>query len=152
MAEGVASQAQKRTANINSLVDDIPLHLRPYNGTKYEVPSKKLKLTTGFSFLDVEPVPRAKIMKISYLIMEKLKVLPEDALYRIYTEEKVKYIMRLTDSIEDIQVLEQELGFESIEHFIQCYHGEIRLAELMKQYKPWAMSAEDDAETIDVLR
>ncbi len=34
-------------------------------------------------------------------------------MYRIYTEEKVKYIMKLTDDIEDIRKLEEELGFES---------------------------------------
>jgi NADH dehydrogenase (ubiquinone) 1 alpha subcomplex subunit 5 len=56
--------------------------LRPYDGKKYEVPSKKLKLTTGYAFLDVEPIPRAKIMKISYMILEKLKDIPEKVLYR----------------------------------------------------------------------
>ena len=45
--------------------------------------------------------------------------------------------MRLTDQLDDVQELEQELGFESIEFFIQCLHGEIRLAEIMKEKKPW---------------
>jgi len=48
-------------------------------------------------------MPRAKIMKISYNILDKLKEIPETAMYRIYTEEKVKYIMKLTDEIEDIR-------------------------------------------------
>ena len=34
-------------------------------------------------------------------------------MYRIYTEEKIKYIMKLTDDIDDIRKLEEELGFES---------------------------------------
>ncbi len=34
-------------------------------------------------------------------------------MYRIYTEEKVKFIMKLTDDIEDIRKLEEELGHES---------------------------------------
>ena len=50
--------------------------------------------------------------------MEKVKCCPEDAMYRIYTEEKVKYIMKLTDEIEDIRTLEEELGHDSIELFI----------------------------------
>ena len=31
-------------------------------------------------------------------------------MYRIYTEEKVKYIMKLTDEIDDIRTLEEEFG------------------------------------------
>lgn len=65
---------------------------------------------SGYALLDLEPMPRAKIMKICYTLLEKMKEIPEKALYRIYTEEKVKYIMRLTDEIEDIRRLEEELG------------------------------------------
>ncbi len=50
--------------------------------------------------------------------MEKVKDVPEKAMYRLYTEEKIKYIMKLTDEIEDIRVLEEELGHESIEFII----------------------------------
>ena len=42
-------------------------------------------------------------MKLSYMIMDKLKEIPEEAMYRVYTEEKIKYIMKLTDEIENIQ-------------------------------------------------
>jgi NADH dehydrogenase (ubiquinone) 1 alpha subcomplex subunit 5 len=52
--------------------------------------------------LDVEPFPRQRIMKLCYMIMDKLKTVPEEAMYRLYTEEKIKYIMKLTDEIEDI--------------------------------------------------
>jgi NADH dehydrogenase (ubiquinone) 1 alpha subcomplex subunit 5 len=31
-------------------------------------------------------------------------------MYRIYTEEKIKYIMKLTDEIDDIRTLEEEFG------------------------------------------
>ena len=63
-------------------------------------------------------MPRSTIMKISYNILHKLKEVPESAMYRIYTEEKVKYIMKLTDEIEDIRSLEEEFGHDSIEVFI----------------------------------
>ena len=62
------------------------------------MPSTKIKVTTGFAFLDVEPMPRARIMKLCYLILDKLrKEIPEEVIYRVYTEEKIKYIMRVTD-------------------------------------------------------
>lgn len=80
--------------------------MRPYNKEKYEVPSTKLKYQTGYAFLDVEPMPRARIMKLCYAILEKIRIIPETALYRVYTEEKLKYIMRLVDEIEDVKQLE----------------------------------------------
>lgn len=72
--------------------------MRVYDAKKYEVPSTKIKVTTGFAFLDVEPMPRARIMKLCYLILDKLrKEIPAEVIYRVYTEEKIKYIMRVTD-------------------------------------------------------
>ena len=58
--------------------------------------------------------------------------------------------MRLTDEIDDIQRLEEELGFESIELFIQNLHGEIRLVDVMKEGKPWEFR--DGDSTFEVLR
>lgn len=49
-------------------------------------------------------------MKICYIILDKLKEVPADAMYRIYTEEKLKYIMRNVDEIEDIRTLEENFG------------------------------------------
>jgi len=57
-------------------------------------------------------------MKLCYNILNKVKETPEDAMYRIYTEEKIKYVMKLTDEIEDVRRLEEELGHDSIELFI----------------------------------
>ena len=48
-------------------------------------------MAKGYALLDVEPFPRTKIMKLCYNILEKVKCWPEDAMYRIYTEEKVKF-------------------------------------------------------------
>ncbi|CAD8066610.1 unnamed protein product [Paramecium primaurelia] len=128
-----------------------PVYLRQYDAKKYEVPSSKIKLTTGYSFLDVEPMPRAKIMKLCYTILDKLKTeIPENVLYRIYTEEKLKYIMRITDEIEDIRQLEEEFGFEQIEFLIQQLAKEVDLVDQMKYYKPWEKTQDDS--TFELLR
>eukprot|EP01015_Nassula_variabilis_P018238 TRINITY_DN2962_c0_g1_i17.p1 TRINITY_DN2962_c0_g1~~TRINITY_DN2962_c0_g1_i17.p1 ORF type:complete len:166 (+),score=43.90 TRINITY_DN2962_c0_g1_i17:65-562(+) len=117
--------------------EETPIHLRPYDKKKYEVPSTKLKYNSGYVLLDIEPMPRAKIMKLCYLILDRLKEIPEKALYRIYTEEKLKFIMNKTDQLEDIRELEEALGHESIEVFIQLLHREIMLVDQMKVAKPW---------------
>lgn len=43
-------------------------------------------------------------MKLCYMILDKLvrEEIPEDAMYRIYTEEKIKYIMKLTDEMDNV--------------------------------------------------
>ena len=42
-------------------------------------------------------------MKLCYMIMDKVKnEIPEEAMYRVYTEEKIKYIMKLTDEIYNV--------------------------------------------------
>lgn len=145
---GFCSQVSKVSGE---KVEEVPVHLRPYNKEKYEVPSTKIKYTTGYAFLDVEPMPRSKIMKISYNILDKLRDIPETAMYRIYTEEKVKYIMKLTDEIEDIRTLEEEFGNESIELFINAYGKEIELVDYMKHSKPWESRPGDEEET-EIIR
>lgn len=60
--------------------------------------------------MDLEPFPRAKIMKLCYIILDKVKAAPEDSMYRIYTEEKIKYIMRNTDANTSIRSLEELFG------------------------------------------
>lgn len=47
--------------------------MRPYDKEKYEKPIKNIKLTSGYALLEVEPMPRAKIMKICYNILDKIK-------------------------------------------------------------------------------
>lgn len=49
-------------------------------------------------------------MKVCYIILDKLKEVPSEAMYRIYTEEKLKYIMRNVDEIDDIRTLEETFG------------------------------------------
>lgn len=51
--------------------------------------------------------------------------------------------MKLTDQMDDVKRLEEELGFETVELFIQSLHGEIHLADNMIREKPWEMKDED---------
>jgi NADH dehydrogenase (ubiquinone) 1 alpha subcomplex subunit 5 len=53
--------------------------------------------------MEIEPFPRARIMKICYHILERIRQIPEEAMYRQYTEEKAKCIMTVVDETEDIQ-------------------------------------------------
>lgn len=56
--------------------------------------------------VQIEPFPRARIMKICYNILADVKKgIPEDSGFRILTEEKMKYIMNVVDKEEDPQQL-----------------------------------------------
>lgn len=58
----------------------------------------------GYAMLQIEPFPRARIMKICYNFLEQVKIgIPEDWVDRIYFEERTKYVMEITDKIEDVQ-------------------------------------------------
>jgi hypothetical protein len=46
-------------------------------------------------------------MKLGYLILEKIRACPEESFYRMFTEEKVKWIMEKVDETDDIQTLEK---------------------------------------------
>jgi hypothetical protein len=49
-------------------------------------------------------------MKLCYMILDKVKACPEESVYRMFTEEKIKWIMEKTDQIEDIRKLEEVVG------------------------------------------
>lgn len=51
--------------------------------------------------------------------------------------------MKLTDEIEDVRTLEEELGHDSIEVFIQSLSKELDLVDFMKDSKPWEARDED---------
>jgi hypothetical protein len=44
--------------------------------------------------LQIEPFPRARIMKLGYKILEEVRIdIPEDYPDRIFLEERTKYVM-----------------------------------------------------------
>lgn len=100
----------------------------------------------------MDPFPRAKLMKLGYLILDKIKACPEDSVYRMLTEEKIKWVMQKVDATEDIKELEKIISAgDAIEITIQELHNEFHLIDQMLVMKPW----EDDKDFIgehDVFR
>ena len=62
-------------------------------------------------------------------ILEKAKEIPEHTVLRHYTDEKIKFIMEVTEENEDIQELENALGVECIELAIQKLVSELSLVD-----------------------
>ena len=54
-----------------------PVWERVFDHKKYMKHEGPLKLSTGIAYLDVEPFPRMKLMKLYYLCLQELKDLPD---------------------------------------------------------------------------
>lgn len=91
----------------------------------------------------MDPFPRAKLMKLGYLILDKVKACPEDSIYRLLTEEKIKWIMQKVDSIEDIKELEKVISAgDAIEITIQELNNEYHMIDQVLVMKPWETDKE----------
>ena len=49
-------------------------------------------------------------MKLCSMILDKVQACPEESVDRMFTEEKIKWIMEKTDHIEVIRKLEEVVG------------------------------------------
>ncbi len=77
-------------------------------------------------------------MKTCYHIMEQLSIgFPETSIYRIYNEERTKYIMKIVDETTDIEELEDFFGVETIELFIDNLVGQLEIINVMRHSKIW---------------
>lgn len=93
-------------------------------------------------------------MKTCYHIMEQLTIgFPEASIYRIYNEERTKYIMKIVDETTDIEELEDFFGVETIELFIDNLVGQLDIINVMRHSKIWEQesSTEIDQHLVDNL-
>ena len=113
----------------------------------YKDMDSKLKYTTGYSLIDVEPFPRYKLMKLGKHFLHRYKnEIPEDAGFRIYQEEKIKWIMEMVHENKDIFTLEQKLDTDCIESYIENLSDENFLIDWMKKEQPWNFEPEETYE------
>ena len=133
-----------------------PLPFDPYtiDENLYKDTSSKIKFSTGYSLMEVEPFPRMKIMKIAKHLLHRLKKeVPADAIFRIFMEEKIKYYMELTHETNDIMELEAKLDSDCIEAFIETFAKETLFLDYMLVKKPWEYKpSEEDIEQLKLDR
>ena len=105
-----------------------------------------LKLSTGIAFLDVEPFPRMKLMKLYYLALQELKDLPDNYGYKFLSQELTRYRMKVVDETLAIRDIEEKIAGGLVEELIFQAHNEIKLLKIMKNWKPWEYLASRDYE------
>lgn len=85
-------------------------------------------------------------MKLCYHILAEVKKgIPEDFVFRILTEEKFKYIMKLVDEEEDVEKLERLFGGVPIEIFIRKLADQLEIIDVMRKTKPWELTPDEKA-------
>lgn len=97
--------------------------------------------------VQIEPFPRARIMKIAYNVLEQVKIdIPEDFIGRILLEEKFKWIMEIVDKEEDVQKIEEFFGRVPVELFTRNLADTLQVIEVWRKIKPWNETEEEKEE------
>ena len=129
----------------------LPVWERTFDFQKYMHHEGPLKLTTGIAFLDVEPFPRMKLMKLYYLTLEEIKDLPDKYGYKFLSQEMTRYRMKIVDETLSVRQIEERVGYGMVEELIYAAHHELKLIRLMKHWKPWSFLYDDVDEKEDML-
>ena len=101
---------------------------------KHEGP---LKLSTGIAYLDVEPYPRMKLMKLYYLALDELDQLPDEYGYKFLCREFTRFRMKVVDETLSIREIEHKISAGLVEELIFQAHNEIKLLRIMKKWQTW---------------
>ena len=116
---------------------EMPVWERVFDHQKYMQHEGPLKLSTGIAFLDVEPFPRMKLMKLYYLALAEIDELPDEYGYKFLSRELTRYRMKVVDENLQIRDIENKISAGLIEELIFAAHNEVKLLRLMKRWKPW---------------
>ena len=136
----------KITDEIREQQKGLPVWERTFDHSKYMQRQGPLKQTTGIGFLDVEPFPRLKLMKLYYLALEEAKHLPDIYGYKTLSIELTKFRMKVVDENENTRDIEEKIGFGMVEELILAAHNELKLLRIMREWAPWDILYNEDEE------
>ena len=74
-----------------------PVWERVFDHQRYMKHEGPLKLSTGIAYLDVEPYPRMKLMKLYYLALDEINELPDEYGYKFLSRELTRFRMKVVD-------------------------------------------------------
>ena len=116
-----------------------PVWDRIFDHKRYMHHTGPLKISTGQAFLDVEPFPRMKLMKLYYLILQEVQNLPDEYGYKYYSREQTRFRMKMVDENESIRAIEEKIAGGIVEELIFSAHNELKLLRIMQKWRPWEM-------------
>ena len=95
-----------------------PVWDRVFDHKKYMIHEGPLKLSTGIAYLDVEPFPRMKLMKLYYLTLDEISNLPDEYAYKFLSRELTRFRMKTVDDNASIRAIEDKIASGLIEELI----------------------------------
>ena len=97
----------------------------------------QLKLSTGLAYVDVEPYPRMKLMKLYYIALQENEKLPDKYGYKLISRELTRFRMKVVDENMSIKAIEDKIAMGMIEQLIIKAHEEVQLLKIMNEWQPW---------------
>ncbi|XP_047245432.1 NADH dehydrogenase [ubiquinone] 1 alpha subcomplex subunit 5 isoform X2 [Girardinichthys multiradiatus] len=99
--------------------------------------------TTGLVGLAVSQNPHERLRILYSKILASLQTMPQDAVYRRYTEQLVKERFDHVKTEPDVEKLEKKINGGQIEEVIFQAESELALSRKMANWKPWEPMVEE---------
>ena len=96
----------------------LPVWERTFDHKRYMQHEGPLKFSTGIAWMDVEPFPRMKLMKLYYLILQEIADLPDEYGYKLYCRELTRFRMKVVDENMSIRAIEEKIAGGLVEQLI----------------------------------
>eukprot|EP01061_Rhynchopus_euleeides_P033722 TRINITY_DN5677_c0_g1_i1.p1 TRINITY_DN5677_c0_g1~~TRINITY_DN5677_c0_g1_i1.p1 ORF type:complete len:402 (+),score=108.63 TRINITY_DN5677_c0_g1_i1:94-1299(+) len=110
-----------------------------------------LKQSTGISGLIVDHRWRKKLMMLYTNILNELKLIPEDNIYRQGCENIYREFLRIVSNVgdNDWAVVERKIGLGQVEQLVQWAMDERELVQSYSEWKLWLIPIETVRELVE---
>lgn len=95
------------------------------------------KISTGLTGLAVAKNPHHMLGVLYGKILRTLQKMPENSVYRKYTEEIVNDRAQIVKANQNVDIIEKQINCGQIEEIIMQAENELILARKMLNWKPW---------------
>lgn len=93
--------------------------------------------STGLAGIPVHPNPRPHLIQTYGQTLTALSRLPAHSVYRQATEAVTQRRLAICEANEDVSIIEHQVNNGQMEELIIQAEDELRLVNLMEEYKPW---------------
>eukprot|EP00466_Bigelowiella_natans_P011059 jgi/Bigna1/56530/estExt_Genewise1Plus.C_1030001 len=96
-----------------------------------------IKESTGIAGLRVVENAREVLIGLYQKTLEDAETLPNSAGYKDYVTKLSKYRLSVCENHSTVNEIEKEISTGEVEELIQEAEDELKVLEMMKEWKPW---------------
>lgn len=97
----------------------------------------KVKESTGIVGLEVNPNAREELIGLYKLTLEKVQIIPKEAVYRQSVEKFTDFRLKVCEESKEFEEIEKKIGCGQVEELIFQAKDELELIPKMAEWKPW---------------